>query len=930
MYFALYRNKKNDNMKERILTIFATVMLASSTFAAIPVGYYDDAVGLSGEELQQALAVIINHSDPGYSSLWTIYQSTDCRSDGKVWDMYSATSTYTFGSDQCGNYSGEGDCYNREHSIPKSWVKGNDFSDVHIVIPTDGYINGRRGNYPFGEVGSSSYVSDNSFSKLGTCTTSGYSGTVFEPNDEYKGGFARIYFYAATRYCNAISGWENSENIFTTSFPHLTQWHKQMLLRWHELDPVSQKEIDRNDAVYKSKQANRNPFVDYPELVDHIFGSKTTVAFNPEGGAVATPSITTPSDATSVAMGSVAVGSQSTQTLSIKGTDLTKNISLYVTGGNSGYFDVSVSSLTPVEVENGATITITYAPATAGSHATTLVIADGGLPSEINVSLTGTATVVDQPVTFEALAATSIENIAFVANWTEHADATSYQLSVWQQVASVGASQTIFDTAFAGKVPSGWTSDATGSITTGEKSDAIRLGSSKKDGVVISPNIDLSKGGELTIKCSPYNNDASLLYVLVDGTEVATIDCSSGEVVETVTLHAATSSSTITLKALKGKRVYLYSARLVESGAGEPWELLDGYPVNVGNETSYAVQNLTPLTTYRYQVTAFSGNVEVAVSDYIAVTTIDDDFRALEESNLTNMSFNANWTALSRAIGYRLSVWKYVSGVESEETLFDVSFASGVPSGWASGGYTATESGSIRLASGSNDGLVTTPKIDLSNGGKLTVTCAPYRTTDNSVLYILVDGVEAAQVNCASGEVTQEVILPTATTSSTITFKASKSHRVYLKSASLSTLLSGGSSWEMLDEYPCNVGNVTTYKVDNLDIVTTYRYQVEALDEDGNVLGTTDYIELTTYELPTAVEEIDVPDFYVYAYNGTIYIDDAPLNAHVCVYALDGVLCSTRTIHSTRECINVCGRGIYIVHVVTEKSSYTKQIAVVR
>ena len=930
MYFAFIpQNELIRNMKERILILVTFILVAVNAFAAIPDGYYDRAKGLKGEELQETLATIINHSDPGYNSLWTIYQSTDRRDDGKVWDMYSNTSDYTFGNDQCGNYSGEGDCYNREHSIPKSWIKGSDYSDVHIVVPSDGFINGKRSNYPFGEVGSSSYVSDNSFSKVGSCKTSGYSGTVFEPNDEYKGDFARIYFYAATRYCNAISSWDNSENIFTTSFPHLTSWHKAMLLRWHQLDPVSQKEIDRNDAVYASKQGNRNPFVDYPELVDLIFGSKTTTAFDPDG-EVATPTITTPTDGATLSWSGVYVGSSSTQTLAVKGSNLTQNISLNITGTNSQYFKLSASSLTSASVMDGTSVAITYAPTVEGSHKATLVIAGGGLSTPIYVTLAGQAMNVEDPTEFEAIAATSVENVSFVANWTEHADASEYELSVWKQTSEGVAQSLIFDVSFAGKLPSGWSSDSNGYIDTTEKNDAIRLASSKKDGIVISPTIDLSKGGELTIKCAPYNNDASILYVLVDGTQVATIDCSGGEVTKSVVLDAATTSSKITLKALKGKRIYLYSARLTTAGQDVTWDMLSGYPCQVGDATHYTVQKLTPLTTYRYQVAALSSRTVLERTDYMMVTTIADDFKALDETELTNMSFIANWTALSTAVDYRLSVWEKISGGVKEQTIFDVSFASGAPSGWTTSGYTTVESNSIRMASGGQDGSVVSPSVDLSNGAQLVVTCAPYKTTDKSVLYILVDGEQVAQIDCASQEVTETVTLAPATASSKITLKAAKSHRVFLKSASLTTQEASGDSWSMLNGYPCQVGNVTSYQVDNLDIVTTYRYRVEALDEYDNVLDISNYIELTTYELPTAIEVVDTPDFYVYSYNRTIYVDDAPLNARVNVYAMDGTLCVVRTVHSVREIIEPGSRGVYIVQVVTDNSSYTKRVAVIR
>ena len=119
--------------------------------------------------------------------MWTAYKTTDVRpGTNKIWDMYS-NCNYTAGSSQCGNYSGEGNCYNREHTVPQSWFNEASpmKSDVFHVIPTDGYVNGWRSNYPFGEVSSATKTSSNGC-KLGPSSVSGISGTVFEPIDEYK------------------------------------------------------------------------------------------------------------------------------------------------------------------------------------------------------------------------------------------------------------------------------------------------------------------------------------------------------------------------------------------------------------------------------------------------------------------------------------------------------------------------------------------------------------------------------------------------------------------------------------------------------------------------------------------------------------------------------------------------------------------------
>ena len=267
-------------MMFKTLTIFFTV-LPFTIFSQIPEGYYDDAEGLNGQELRTALEGIIdNHDDQSYASLWIHFQSTDSTAEGKVWDMYSDVPggtpdyVYTFVIDQCGNYSGEGSCYNREHSFPKSWFGGaippmN--SDMFHVVPSDGYTNGQRGNYPYGDVGTASWTSTNG-SKKGNCVSPGYTGTVFEPIDEYKGDFARGYFYMLTRYMDDISSWDSP----MLSGSDFSGWAKDLLLEWAENDTVSTKEINRNNEIY-AIQENRNPFIDHPEYAQLIWDLSASI-----------------------------------------------------------------------------------------------------------------------------------------------------------------------------------------------------------------------------------------------------------------------------------------------------------------------------------------------------------------------------------------------------------------------------------------------------------------------------------------------------------------------------------------------------------------------------------------------------------------------------------------------------------------------------
>ena len=254
------------------------LLIATLTgFAQIPNGYYNAANGKTGDELKVALHNIIKgHTRVDYGDLWDAFWSTDNKGNGVVWDMYSDVPggtppyTYSLGEDQCGNYDSEGDCYNREHSWPQSWFNSQTIPscDLHHIFPTDGWVNMKRSNNPFGEVQSASWTSQNG-SKLGNCKSSlGYSGTVFEPIDAYKGDFARALMYMSVRYYSEDSNWGSSD---MTNKSELLPWAIAMLMDWNEQDPVSQKEIDRNNAIYTDYQHNRNPFVDHPEYARMIW-----------------------------------------------------------------------------------------------------------------------------------------------------------------------------------------------------------------------------------------------------------------------------------------------------------------------------------------------------------------------------------------------------------------------------------------------------------------------------------------------------------------------------------------------------------------------------------------------------------------------------------------------------------------------------------
>jgi endonuclease I len=235
-------------------------------------GDYYGTVNVDSTTLHRDLSAIIDdHTTVSYDNLWDYFQFTDMREDGTVWDIYStledgtAPYYYQMNDDQCGEYSGEGYCYNREHVWPKAWFGGGSpmKSDLHHLYPTDGYVNGRRSSSPFGVVDHAIWTSQNGGRLGGSDQCGTEHGTVFEPADSFKGDLARVFFYMSVRYGLEDENWDSS---FAVDGATIEQWEEDVLRTWHIMDPVSQKEIDRNEAVF-GIQGNRNPFVDHPEWV---------------------------------------------------------------------------------------------------------------------------------------------------------------------------------------------------------------------------------------------------------------------------------------------------------------------------------------------------------------------------------------------------------------------------------------------------------------------------------------------------------------------------------------------------------------------------------------------------------------------------------------------------------------------------------------
>ena len=299
-----------------------TLLISTICYAQPPAGYYDSATG-TGYALKTQLKEIINtandglateffHTNQGYNALYSGYVSSDSDSyyenDGTVLDIYSenplAADAYNYihdAADQCGNTAAEGTCYNREHIFPQGFYSENEpmRSDIHHVIPTDGFVNNGRGNLPFGVVSSVDDTYSNG-SRRGSGNNYGYVGDVFEPIDEFKGDVARMLLYFAVRYEDEWddAGWSSpgttNNPLNGTSDQFYETWYINLLLDWHAADPVSQREIDRNNAAF-AYQNNRNPFIDVPAYANAIWNpsSDTEAPSAPTNLVASNPTIST-------------------------------------------------------------------------------------------------------------------------------------------------------------------------------------------------------------------------------------------------------------------------------------------------------------------------------------------------------------------------------------------------------------------------------------------------------------------------------------------------------------------------------------------------------------------------------------------------------------------------------------------------------------
>lgn len=702
--------------RNKLILLISFFIFPLLSEAAIPTGYYYYLKGKKKAELKSTLSEVstpmyVLDYGSGEGFTWQGFYKTDRNADNTVKDMYSNI-VRTFS----GFNSIDGMAI--EHSFPKSWWGGYEnmaFKDLFNLYPADSYTNGIKNNLPIGEVTGTPML-DNGKSKIGKNGFGvTYTDNCFEPADEFKGDFARSYMYMASIYENLVLLW-NSPMLLNKKYPAWQPWAIDLLLKWHRNDPVSEKELARNDSIY-TIQSNRNPFIDHPELAEYIWGNDTTNTFDypTESGSF----LTAPRRMTRLDFGVLFLNASKTINLTLQGVNIVSNVTLSFAKNNSP-FTVSSNTISPADVQNGYEIQINYAPLTTGQIRDTLIIQGGGLSEATRVPLSGIAT-----SEFMVTEPSDVTPVGGTLHWIEDPQATDYKVSLYQG-----------DTKAGDLIISGYYEGASN-----DKAIEIYNGT----GVAVNlANYSLKKqtngAGEYVVNyklSGTLQNNQTYIVVNYAATNA---DLKARASAYTDSVCAFNGNDAIALLRngvpvdivgkLNGGADYVWGLdKILKRNADithpsmhfnvSDWteypysniEKMGAHTMNlatqsnyvfqdfsVGKITSYIVENLKSNETYSYKVSSIRNGVPVySVNSQQIKTELLETPIALDATDVSSTGFIAHWAESSYADTYTLDLIQLSGELQTEVEEFNAIGTSGKPlptnwTGTASGNYTSTAS----------------------------------------------------------------------------------------------------------------------------------------------------------------------------------------------------------------------------------------------
>ena len=712
--------------KQLLLIIIVSIAVAAQ--GAIPTGYYHFALGKKKAELKTTLheissplSVLDYGSGPGCT--WQGFYSTDRNTDGSVMDMYSSNKRYFNGYNSISEMA-------IEHSFPKSWwgaYENMAYKDLFHLYPADAYTNGIKNNLPLGEVvGTPMY--ENGISKIGkNGFGSVYTENSFEPADEFKGDFARSYLYISTIYEDLAPLW-NSPMLTKTVYPVWQPWAYDLLVKWHKQDPVSNKELARNDSIY-AIQGNRNPFIDFPELTSYIWGIDSTKAFTyaEETGAF----LVAPRRKFKLDFGVILLNVTKSLTFNIEGVNITSPLTVSFLR-NSPSLTVSNTTISVADAQAGFNLQVNYTPTEVGTTVDTLFIQGGGLTEITRIPIRGLAT-----SEFIATEPTDVTPVGGTLHWLEDPAATNYTVSLYQGDTRAGnliisgyVEGSSYDKAIEIYNGTGAAVDLSNyslkkqSQGFGDYETSFKLSGTlqnKQTCMLVhsgSTNPELrNKADFMTDSVLNFNgNDPVALFrngVLVDvvGKLNGGADYFWG--LDKILKRNPAITHPNSNFDLTEWTEYLYT-QLDKIGTHTMnLSTSNSYIISnksVGITNQLTVGNLNPDENYTYSVTSYRSGVEApSVNTQRLRTTGLETPVGMAASDVSSSSFTANWEETPYATGYLLDVFQLKGNIIIETEGFDNVGSSGkpLPDGWtgtASGNYTT------QTSSGTN-----TPSVALKN-----------------------------------------------------------------------------------------------------------------------------------------------------------------------------------------------------------------------
>ena len=415
-----------------ILSIFFSVLVAQILAQPLSIEQYRQVQGLNQAALKTALhdliqpRLVLSYGGKGAGYTWSGFAVTDVMPDGSVRDRYSDVHREFDGLNAVAGM-------NIEHIWANSWwghTVNNAYCDLFNLYPADGPANGRKSNNPIGIVdGAIAY--DNGVTKVGK--SSSYSTdqiiTAWEPADEWKGDFARTYFYMATIYQHMKDEWQTTEGLLTvdpTSWTTMRPWVYELMLQWAEADPVDDIERERNEAIC-GIQGNRNPYVDYPELADYVWGARNTDVFYIDPAST-NPELFVPVQSATIDFGLQALSLGMQRNIMVRGRNFPTGLTATIEGDG---FAMADADLTSTEVTVGTPLTITSSATIGGVYEATLILR-GEDDYEQRTPLR--MTVIDGVPAYPAKSITcTVNSRSFIASWMDMKlkDGETYTLDVY-------------------------------------------------------------------------------------------------------------------------------------------------------------------------------------------------------------------------------------------------------------------------------------------------------------------------------------------------------------------------------------------------------------------------------------------------------------------------------------------------------------------